>query len=228
MKINITGEGIVEYYGNRAGFVKDKTAVIDEMFKRDEVEDYLKEQHDFEVLWEKGVYDRLVKGEIQDSIMLKSCRIHQLKPGIDMRIKFISYEDLINKGYGEPDITNYRMVYDGDIGTNNLEEIYDLLNQDTLPSEYSGYAMSMSDIIELYDDSGSEFYYVDSRGFVKLDMQSMKEPQVIETRADNIKAPEMPKPEDTPIMKKQGETKFQVEPTAEQEDFQPETFKISM
>lgn len=111
MKINITGEGIVECYGNRAGFVKDRTAVIDEMFKRDEVAEYLKEQHGFEVLWEKGVYDRLIKGEIQDSIMLKSCRIHQLKPEADMRIKFISYEELINKGYGEPDIANYRMLH---------------------------------------------------------------------------------------------------------------------
>lgn len=228
MKINITGEGIVECYGNRAGFVKDKIAVIDEMFKRDEVAEYLKEQHGFEVLWEKGVYDRLIKGEIQDSIMLKSCRIHQLKPEADMRMKFISYEDLINKGYGEPDIANYRIVYDGNIGTNNLEEIYDLLNQDTLPSEYSGYAMSMSDIIELYDDSGSDFYYVDNRGFVSLNMRSMEETKVIENKADDIKTFEMPKSEESSIIENQEETELQIETTTQQEDFQPETFKISM
>lgn len=228
MKINITREGIVECYGNRAGFVKDKTAVIDEMFKRDEVADYLKEQHGFKVAWEKGVYDRLIKGEIQDSIMLKSCRIHQLKPGIDMRMKYISYEDLINKGYGEPDIANYRMVYDGDVGTNNLEEIYDLFNRDNLPSEYTGYALSMSDIIELYDDSGSNFYYVDSRGFIKLDMHQIEETQSKEKKIDEIKKPEMPKPKEEHEMKKQEEPTFQAEPTAQQEEFQVETFKISM
>lgn len=227
MKINITREGIIECYGNRAGFVKDKTAVIDEMFKRDEVTEYLKEKHGFDVHWEQGVYDRLVKGEIQDSIMLKSCRVHQLKPGTDMRIKFIGYEDLINKGFGEPNLDNYRTVYDGNIGTNNLEEIYDLLNQDTLPSEYSGYAMSMSDIIELYDETGSEFYYVDSRGFIKLDMQDIEETQVIENKADEIKQPEILEHKDEPTLENHEESTLQPE-TVEQEEFQVETFKISM
>lgn len=145
-----------------------------------------------------------------------------------MRIKFISYEDLINKGYGEPDIANYRIVYDGNIGTNNLEEIYDLLNQDTLPSEYSGYAMSMSDIIELYDDSGSDFYYVDNRGFISLNMRSMEETQVIENKADDIKTLEMLNPEERSIIENQEETELQAESAVQQEDFQPETFKISM
>ena len=145
-----------------------------------------------------------------------------------MRMKYISYEDLINKGYGEPDIANYRMVYDGDVGTNNLEEIYDLFNQDKLPSEYTGYALSMSDIIELYDDLGSDFYYVDSRGFIKLDMHQMEETQGKEKKIDEIKKPEMPKPKEEHEMKKQKEPTFQAEPTAQQEEFQVETFKISM
>lgn len=226
--VNITREGIIECYGNRAGFVKDKTAVIDEIFKRDEISECLKDEYGFDAVWEKGVFDKLINGEEQGNIMLKSCRTYQLKPNTDVRMRYISYDDLIEKGFGEPDIANYQVVYDGNIGTNNLAEIYDIFNHDALPEGYTGYSMSMSDIIELYDDSGSEFYYVDSRGFMKLDMQDIEETQVIENKADEIKQPEMPEPEIETIDNKQEESMIQAEAPAEQAEFQPETFKITM
>ena len=49
-----------------------------------------------------------------------------------------------------------------------------------------------------------------------------------EKKIDEIKKPEMPKPKEEHEMKKQKEPTFQAEPTAQQEEFQVETFKISM
>ena len=39
--INITKEGILEYYGNRVGYVKNDTAFVDEMFKKADIADFL-------------------------------------------------------------------------------------------------------------------------------------------------------------------------------------------
>ncbi len=33
------------------------------------------------------------------------------------------------------------------------------------PPDFQGHSLSISDVIELYDDSGSDFYYVDKFGF---------------------------------------------------------------
>ena len=38
-------------------------------------------------------------------------------------MRFIGYEDLIQR-FGEPDADNYTQVFDGDLGTNDLEQIY--------------------------------------------------------------------------------------------------------
>lgn len=74
-------------------------------------------------------------------------------------MRFIGYEDLI-KRFGEPDADNYTQVFDGDLGTNDLEQIYAIC-RDNPPPGYQGYRMALSDVVELYDDSGSEFFYCD-------------------------------------------------------------------
>ena len=40
MKISITKDGIIEYYGNQVGYVKDNKAVVDVMFQKDEVAEF--------------------------------------------------------------------------------------------------------------------------------------------------------------------------------------------
>ena len=167
--INITENGIIEYYGNKAGYLKNNTALVDSMFEKEDLKKYLEKQKGINVLWQDGVYDSLVSGtHISDIPVLKRCRIYQLKPDVDVRMKFISYDSLEKFGYDRPDINNYRVVYDGNIGTNDLEEIYVAFNLENKPEGYNGYSLSVSDIIELYDESGSEFHYVDSVGFVQL------------------------------------------------------------
>lgn len=168
MAINITDDGIIEYYGNKAGYIKDGQAVVDTMFKREDIEDYLREQNGFPVIWKDGIYDLILAGSPEQAVNCKMCRIHQLKPESDVRMRFISYSQLKSKGFGEPDVVNYQVVYDGDIGTNNLDEIYAKCNEAEMPDGYHGHSLSISDLIELYDENGRDFYYVDHTGFVNL------------------------------------------------------------
>lgn len=163
--------GIISYYGNTAGYVEDGKAVVDPMFKNDELTAYLAEKQNLSVEWTNGVYDRLMSGAVEstdrNAAPLKSCRIWQLKPDSDIMIRFIGYEDLINRGNGEPDPANYQTVYDGQIGTNNLDVIYMRFNIEH-PHGFEGHSLSMSDVIELYDESGSQFHYVDTFGFREI------------------------------------------------------------
>lgn len=217
--ISISKDGIIEYYGNRAGYIRNHVAVVDEMFRRAEVEQYLKQENGIDIVWKNGVYDRLIKGDIENSTVLKRCRIHQLKPNVDMRMKFIGYDELKQRGFGAPDMSNYRIVYDGDVQTNDLEEIYMTFNQPELPDNYTGYSMSKSDVIELYDEGGSEFYYVDSIGFVKLEAPSSK---MANTQKQQTPAAE-------PVNQEAVQSgNNMASPKESNEEFQVETFKINM
>ncbi len=52
-----------------------------------------------------------------------------------------------------------------------MEEIYTKFNLNH-PHGFTGHSLSISDVIELYDDNGSEFYYVDRFGFKEIDFES--------------------------------------------------------
>lgn len=158
-------DGYVFYYGSPAGYVSEETAVLDNMFKSGELEGWITKRG-FAPKWQDGVYDRLADGGPVNAgeTPLKACRIWQLKPEADVMMKFIGYEELAAK-FGEPDCENYTLVYDGQPGTNDLDEIWTKLNDDARPPGYEGRSLSMSDVIELYDHNGSEFHYVDRFGF---------------------------------------------------------------
>lgn len=47
----------------------------------------------------------------------------------------------------------YGCVYDGDLQTDDLEEIFAILNIEH-PDDYKGHSLSVSDIVELEDDNG--------------------------------------------------------------------------
>ena len=112
MKISITKDGIIEYYSNQVGYVKDNKAVVDEMFKRDEITEFLTQKNGIAVEWKNDVYNNLLKGNIEETVISKNCRIYQLKPETDLRIRFVSYNDLKEKGFDEPNVSNYRVVFD--------------------------------------------------------------------------------------------------------------------
>ena len=75
-------DGIVEYFGNLAGYVEGESAVIDTMFENEVLKRYLEEKKGLRVVWENGVYDRLavgVQAGERAGKRFKDCRIYQIK-----------------------------------------------------------------------------------------------------------------------------------------------------
>ena len=146
---------IILYYGNPAGYVSGGKAVVDPLFESEELNTFLSRQKDIgEVKWTDGVYDRLINGQrdTHELTLLKNCRVWQLKSESDLRMRFISLADFC-KEFGEPQMSDYQTVYDGEVETNNLEALYTKFNIDH-PSGYAGHSLSMSDVLELYDENG--------------------------------------------------------------------------
>ena len=164
------------YYGNSAGYVEKGKAIVDPLFQNEELRSYLTEKKGLELEWRNGTYERLAVGKLDaegNAQLLKKCRVWQLKPDVDIMMKFIGYDELLER-FGEPDPDNYRMVYDGEVDTNNLEALYAKFNLDHPPG-YEGHSLSMSDVIELYDTSGSIFHYVDRFGFKEVSFQPQEQ-----------------------------------------------------
>lgn len=168
----------IQFYGNTAGYIENGKAFVDPMFRCEELKDYLSEKQGLEVQWTNGAFDRLASGkpDLDGNVpILKNCRIHQLKPDVDVMMKFIGYDELLER-FGELDPENYQVVYDGQLETNDLDEIYEKFNLDH-PPDYKGHSLSMSDVIELYDSAGSSFHYVDRFGFKEIPFQSPEQEQ---------------------------------------------------
>lgn len=164
--------GVIVYYGNRVGRISNGNAVVDPMFEGPELNDFLEKQKNIrEVKWKDGVFDRLMTGpkDTREIQVLKSCRVWQLNPDVDIHMKFIGYDELC-RDFGQPDPTNYQCVFDGPVDTNDLEALYTKFNIDH-PSGYRGHSLSMSDVVELYDDFASTFHYVDRFGFKPVDFE---------------------------------------------------------
>ena len=114
-------------YGNPAGYITGKEAVVDTMFQTQELESFLQKQA-LTIRWEDGVYDRLLLGQRSgrfdpEAPPLKNCRVWQLSRDSPINIRFVSYETMVQR-FGHPSRKSYEMVYDGQVGTNDLEEIY--------------------------------------------------------------------------------------------------------
>lgn len=93
-------------------------------------------------------------------------RVYQIVPELDVhRVKFWEL-DTMRKHYGDTVPAEiYRCVYDGDLNTANLERIYTILNTDH-PIGYKGHSLSVSDVVELEDDTGtSSYYFCDTTSF---------------------------------------------------------------
>lgn len=167
--------GLISYYGNPAGYVEKEKAVVDRIFKSDELSAWL-ENRSLTTQWTDGVMERLLAGERLDGIEpaapLKNVRIWQLKPDVDIHMKFIPYEEMVRQ-FGEPSPGDYRIAYDGQLDTNNPETIYERFST-RQPPGFSGHPLSMSDIIELYSDAGSEFYYADRKVFRQIEFESLE------------------------------------------------------
>ena len=173
--------GLLVYYGNPAGYLKENEAMVDKMFQSKEFEEWLSEKN-VSVNWTEGIFERLSKGEIlgdllETSSSLKNVRIWQLKSDSDIELRFRGYDEVL-KVSGEPSSNNYDIVFDGELETNDLESIYTKFNLNH-PSDFKGHSLSISDVVELYDENCSEFHYVDQFGFKEIEFMDQEREQDI-------------------------------------------------
>ena len=117
-------------------------------------------------------------------------RVYQLDlKGIETYpFAFRSLETMHKAGYEQPPADNYQLVYDGELIHPKemdehavLDRIYERCNDD-LPEDYRGHSLSMSDIVELYDQDHGKFFYCDTVDFipVKFDAAQAKPMQDVD------------------------------------------------
>jgi len=106
---------------------------------------------------------------------MKKLRIYQIDSELDTQgLIFMPYDFFKSKGCAVPPASSYRLVFDGDVGTDNLGEITCMFNINH-PTGYKGRSLTTSDIVELYDNNASEFHFCDSFGYqdVEFDKDSV-------------------------------------------------------
>ncbi len=172
---------LILYNNNPAGFIKDKQATMDNIFQTEELSQWLDLQG-YETSWQDGVFEKLAINrkyyELEEVEPLKNVRVWQLNDSFEYGGRFLDYDNMVAK-YGEPTQADYKCVYDGDMGTNDLEEIYTKCNMEH-PEGYKGHSLSMSDVVELYDEQESNHYYVDRFGFKEVTFSEQTQVQEME------------------------------------------------
>ena len=73
----------------------------------------------------------------------------------------------------------YEIVFEGDVDAENAEKVFEIFNI-ALPSGYRGRSMSVSDVLEIKNDNGSEFLYCNPFRFetIKFDKEKAMNPIV--------------------------------------------------
>ena len=91
---------------------------------------------------------------------------------------FRGIKALHQAGFQQPPAKDYCLVYDGEISCGDglkaeevLERIFVRCN-DNLPEGYVGHSLSVSDVVELYDDEHHSYHYCDSEGFAEVEFSS--------------------------------------------------------
>lgn len=175
-RIKLWGD-VLFFYGNAVGYVREKNAVVDSIFRREELDEYIR-CSGWTVEWKEGVYDRLAGKEYQELEEAKApvlIRIYQLGPKSNLLERFISWEERRRRGLGPPDLSVYRKVYEGEWETEAEREI--LLEKiwvrfrDHKPGTEEGHALTISDLIEVEEAGERRIYYLDRTGFQETEIK---------------------------------------------------------
>ena len=158
--------------GVAVGYFKNGAAYIDSAFFGCAIGKRLSKTGNI-VKYRSGLIRELQKydTEIRNK---KKVRVFQLKPNVDPQKKFIDYGKLYRQ-YGGIDSSEYALIFEGSTDTDDPYKLYDIFNSNSLPKGYKGHRLSISDIIEIYDDIDSVFYYLDSCGFRPVEMERNEE-----------------------------------------------------
>ena len=92
-------------------------------------------------------------------------RIYQIEMSLDeQNVAFRPYTEMQEKYSGDIPAELYRMIYEGVVPTKELSVVFYIFNM-AHPQDYRGRSLSVSDVIEVVEESSSTFYYVDTIGF---------------------------------------------------------------
>lgn len=95
-------------------------------------------------------------------------RIYQIEMSLDEhRVAFRSYAQMQEKYPSGIPANLYCMAYEGEVPAKDLADVYFIFNM-AHPKGYRARSLSVSDVIEVIEKSGSTFYYCDSLGFRKV------------------------------------------------------------
>ena len=118
-------------------------------------------------------YDAL-KESLLNQRRYQNFRIYQLrfdKKNPTIPFAFGGIKKLHKEGYEQPPARLYRLIYDGTLLCSDDEDSKERLQriweqyQDDLPEDYPGRSVSISDVLELYDEENRRYFYVDESGF---------------------------------------------------------------
>lgn len=102
-------------------------------------------------------------------------RIYQIEMSLDEHnVAFRSYTEMQGKYPSGIPANLYRMMYEGVVPTKELSVVFYIFNM-AHPQDYRTRSLSVSDVIEVIEESGSTFFYCDSIGFreVSFDTSSV-------------------------------------------------------
>lgn len=163
----MTEHQLIHQGGILIGYFEGGTAVMDADFWAGETARSLARRGD-KMRFQPGVAARL-RAEEEKKPLPRKVRVHQVKPQAVPEKKFISYA-LLYQRFGGIFPEDYQVVFDDQLDTDDLNRLYEVFNAPVLPQGYTGHRLSVSDVVELYDDSGSEFWFLDEEGFVPVMM----------------------------------------------------------
>ena len=92
-------------------------------------------------------------------------RIYQIEMSLDeQNVAFRPYTEMQEKYSGDIPAELYCMAFEGVVPTKELSVVFYIFNM-AHPQDYRGRSLSVSDVIEVVEESSSTFYYVDTIGF---------------------------------------------------------------
>lgn len=101
--------------------------------------------------------------------MAQRLRIYQIDENGPLRpLIFRNYVDFQKAGYQKLPRNGYKLVYDGELGSSNLESIFATFNCN-LPEGYIGRSMAASDVIGICGENTDQYFFCDMIGFTKID-----------------------------------------------------------
>lgn len=121
--------------------------------------------------------DEALQALMEKQRKAQTFRIYQMELDRDTPVRSLAFQGLsafAKEGYASPPGNAYRFVYQSEYvcptefpDSDILEQIFRIFNTEH-PKDYTGRSLSVSDVVELYENDSSRFYFCDSMGFRKI------------------------------------------------------------